>query len=106
MNRIKNVKELRLQKDYVLLEVNLKSSIIIKPEDKGVEFDYCKVLKIGKDVDNVEVGDIVLEVLSGTYHDFKIGTQLYLLCRAVGLKIVMPESNFENKEEPKIKLFN
>ena len=106
MDRIKDVKQLRLQKDYVLLEVNLKKSVIIKPDDKGVEFDYCKVIKIGKDVDNVEIGDIVLEVLQGTYHDFKIGTQLYLLVRAVGIKIAMPESNFDNKEETKVKLLN
>jgi hypothetical protein len=106
MDRIKDVKQLRLQKDYTLLEVKLKKSVIIKPDDKGVEFDYCKVIKIGKDVDNVEVGDIVLEVLQGTYHDFKIGTQLYLLVRAVGIKIATPESNFDNKEETKAKLLN
>jgi hypothetical protein len=103
MDRIKDVKKVRLQDDEVLLQVFIKkTSIITLENDKGTEFNYCKVLAKGSKVEHIDVGDIVLDVVNGTYKDLKVKETVYLIIRAVGIKVAVPKDNFVIMNETKI----
>lgn len=66
MYRVKDVTKLILRKDEVLLEVKPKSSLILSPEQNENElyFDYLKIIAKGVDVEDYELGDLVLNIIS------------------------------------------
>lgn len=65
MERIKNINEVTVRGDQLWCEVvrKEKKSLIIKPQETGKDnVDYFIVVSKGKDITDVEAGDIILDV--------------------------------------------
>jgi len=98
MKRIKDFSEVKVRPDMLFCKVHMKKeSKIIIPEEaqsKGQGFDYVEVIAVGNKIDDVEVGDIILDI-EGKMTTYKIGEESYsVVARHICVVIVSPD-NFE-----------
>jgi len=98
MKRIKDFSEVKVRPDMLFCKVHMKkeSKIIIPEEvqDKGQGFDYVEVISVGNKIDDVEVGDIILDI-DGSMTTYKLEDVTYgRVARHICGLIVSPD-NFE-----------
>jgi len=98
MKRIKDFSKVKVRPDMLFCKVHMKkeSKIIIPEEvqDKGQGFDYVEVISVGNKIDDVEVGDIILDI-DGSMTTYKLEDVTYgRVARHICGLIVSPD-NFE-----------
>lgn len=96
MDRIKKIEEIKVRGDMLLVEIIEKKSIILMPEEgEGKEWEYLVVLVKGKDVTDVNIGDIILsadrgiQVFPKKIKDKKLG-----IIGRNGCSIIVDPNNF------------
>ena len=99
MERIKRIEELVLQENYLLLELVVKKSLIIKPNGKtdDPELDFAKVIAKHPNVTDIEVGDIVVK--AGHMIGFEVGEddeqKDYAIIPRVSCLVTVKPDNFD-----------
>jgi hypothetical protein len=101
--RIKDLSKVKLEKDHLLIEVVKESkTLIIKPGEEDVEFDYLKVVTVGSNVENYKVGDYVLDAALGNVAAFKHKGKTYIYLLKHAIKLAVEPDNYEKE----VKLLN
>lgn len=98
MERVKNISKIKVSSGYVLLQVHIKESLILTPDNKNVagpQVDYAEVMVIGSNVEDLQVGDIVLDFKST--EGFKWGTGQFALVPRMNIKFAVERDNFTFK---------
>ena len=96
MERIKDLSKVILRGDMVLAEIveaKTDSGIILPDSAKG-GFDYMVIIALGKDVDTLSVGDIVIDV-SGTVDVYPIGNKKIARMAKNNIAIAVSADNFD-----------
>lgn len=104
MERVIDLSKVKVKPDEVLVEViqkEKKSLIISLDEDKGKDtfWDHLIILAKGKNVDDVEVGDIILKTDIGTKvlaFEEKIQGKMLGIIRRYFCAIIVSPDNFKN----------
>lgn len=103
MHRIKRIEDVIIQPDVVLLEVILKPKKVILLAEETSDYDYLKVVKIGKDVTRYEVGDIVLDIPAQVAHGFKVGEKAYIRIVQNHILVAVKPDNFDKDKKEEVK---
>ena len=99
MERIKKLEEIIVKPDELLVEVisNKKESLIITLEESDKEvgdWDHLIVLAKGKDVTDVDVGDIIV-ICTGSPQGLKVEDKTLGLIRRYFCSIIVKPDNFD-----------
>jgi hypothetical protein len=95
VNRIKDISEVKLTPGYVLIKIKLRDTLIVAPDSKekgGPMVDYADVITIGKDVDGISKGDVVLDFR--TTEAFTWEGEQYAIVPRMNIKFSVERSNF------------
>lgn len=93
-NRIKNPEAIVLPPDFVLLKVFKKpTKILTVDESNPHNVDYIQIVRVGENVKNYKVGQIVLESDSFQQVVWETNGVMYIKTLANNLKLVIEESN-------------
>lgn len=93
MERVKNLNDLMIPDDMVLVKIVEKKSAVLSPSDKPT-IDYCVITLVGKDVIRYKEGDIVLKMSMGTLDSESYKGDNYALVPEVLLRMVVSPDNF------------
>jgi len=99
MDRIEDLTKIKLAQGWVLIKIHLKESLIITPESKeksGPQVDYADVIAIGKDIEDILPGDVVLDFRATD--GFKWRDEQYAMVPRMNIKVVVERSNFNFDE--------
>ncbi len=97
MDRVKDIKEIKLNKNMVLVKIVQESkSELIVPE--GVDSSALKhhgvIITKGKEVEDLEVGDVVVKFSKSNLPTFEVGDTKYIMCDRALIFIAVSEDNF------------
>ena len=104
MNRVKDLKDVTLHEDHVLLQIipEEKKSLIINPNatEGGVDVDYMTIIATGSNVKDVEVGDIVVEMSASKagynfINQYAIDREYYAIASYRSLYLCVKPDNFK-----------
>ena len=101
MERIKNLEELILRPDAVFGKIKKIDSKIILPgaNESGVALDYTEIVAVGDKVEDLEPGDIVLDVANGVDAYTVDGVEYGLMYRG-NIRIAVKKENFNKITKP------
>lgn len=103
MERVKEINKIGISEGYVLLQLHMKKSLIITPETPqesgGPQLDYAEVLKVGPNVGDINIGDIVLAF--GNANTFDWYTNKYAIVPRMMIKFFITPDNFTNGKRKK-----
>lgn len=94
MNRIKDLNKVKTRPDMLYCEVIEKrlASGLFLPEDGKTGWDYLRVLSVGNKIEDVQVGDIVLQA-DGAVQNTTINSKKYgVIARHLCSVIVSPDN--------------
>lgn len=104
MDRIKHIEESVIRADSVLVEVhNIESSIILSNTNSNDKVDYTEVIKVGEKVEDIKVGDILLDV-AGAISGYTIGDKSYALITRHNIVLAVRPENFDKTKKKDKKL--
>ena len=125
MDRIKDLSKVVVRGDTLFAEIfgeperKTKGGIYLPDntiESKQDSFDYMEVIVVGKDITDVEVGDIILDVAKGNVDTYIIGEKpnqkKYGKIARFRAEIVLKPDNFDSSkkkefvEVPELKKIN
>ena len=96
MNRIKDVTQVLLKPEEILLKLVLPSNLIIDPKE-GAVLDYAVVVNKGNQV-SYEIGDIILEFANiKNAYQFKHMDTYYAIIPYYTVQLAVKPYNFDNK---------
>ena len=96
MDRIKDVTQIILKPEEVLLKLVLPSNLIIDPKEQNA-LDYAIVTAKGNQV-SYEIGDIVMEFANiKSAYKFKHKDNYYAIIPYYLVQLAVKPDNFENK---------
>ena len=97
MNRIKDVTQVLLKPEEILLKLVLPSNLIINPSSAELVLDHAIVIAKGNQV-SYEIGDIVLEFANiKNAYQFKHKDIYYAIIPYYTVQLAIKPDNFENK---------
>lgn len=96
MDRIKNLDEVKVQGGELWCELVIKEtkSIIIDP-NKPIDLDYMVVRNKGVHVNDVELGDLILDSITENFDVLKFGGKSYARVMRNICTIIISPDNFE-----------
>lgn len=95
MDRIKNVKDVILRPDSMLVEIVEVSSIIIIPGESKDAIDYFVVVAKGTGVTDIEIGDYLLDLTTMEVGVYVINNKKYAIVYRGNVRIAVKADNFD-----------
>jgi len=93
--RLKKVEDCIIREDMVLVQIQKKESVIIKPNEQDEpDWDYAEVLTVGNKVTDLKRGDIIL-MYDGGAQPFDIKGKTYAVLMRHLVKLATPSANFK-----------
>jgi hypothetical protein len=95
MERVKDISKIKVSAGYVLIKIKVKDSLIVTPDSKqkgGPQVDYAEVITYGRDIEDVNIGDIVIDF--STTQGFNYNGEQYGLVPRMGIKFLVERDNF------------
>lgn len=106
MQRIKDVSKIKMNEGNVLIKIHKKESKIILPDSDGDEnpsVDYAEVVALGKKVEGLEVGNIILEFK--TVYGFEWESSHYAIVHRLSIGMAVDKDNFDlSRKKPTSKI--
>jgi hypothetical protein len=103
MERVKDLSKIKMPMGYVLIEIVMKKSKIIAPTKRNEKLpdplaSYAIVTALSQEINNVSVGDIVLDFRSdgGFIHSGRH----YAMVPRMNIRISVSPDNFQPEAEP------
>ncbi len=97
MNRIKDVTQVLLKPEEILLKLVLPSNLIINPSSAELVLDHAIVIAKGSQV-SYEIGDIVIEFANiKNAYQFKHKDSYYAIIPYYTVQLAVKPYNFDNK---------
>lgn len=94
--KVKDVSKLGIKPNYVLIAVNEKNkSDLILPASAKKSTTTWEIIKVGSNVTNAKVGDLVVDMLMGGLEYLFKGDQKYLLCDSYNLLLTTDPDNYD-----------
>jgi hypothetical protein len=96
MDRVKEISKLGVRDGYVLIKLKFKSSLILKPamrEKSGPQVDYAEVIVVGATIEDIKVGDIVIDF--STTKGFEYKGEQYALVPRMNIHFFVEPNNFD-----------
>lgn len=107
MQRIKDINQVIVRGDAILakiVEVKTKSNIII-PGESASSIDYMEVVTVGNKIEDLEPGDIIMDIPKTSLDSYKIGDTHYVILYRGNIRIAVKKDNFDiTKTESKTNL--
>lgn len=98
MQRIKDLKDIILRNDTVLLKaVLVKSNIILTDGVNSPQIDYAEVIAVGGE-SHIKPGMIVLEFDPKTAKQYNLGKENYILISSYNIQFAVTKENFDNNK--------
>lgn len=102
MDRIKDIKKLKLFKGGILLELHEKKKRLIHTLDEtnttygkdDINFSHAEVIAVADNVTWIELGDIILDF--GSAEVFAWNDKKYCIVLDMTINILTPKSNFDS----------
>lgn len=104
MERIKNLEQVVLAPNALLAEITeIKSSGIILPgaEETSDSLDYMRIVTTGSGVDDLKVGDIVLDMVAAEIPIYSINDTKYGILYRGNIRVAVKADNFDLSKEDK-----
>lgn len=102
MEKIKDISKVIIPDGSCLVEVIKPKRMIITPDGTDDQDAYMKVLVVGKEVKDIEIGDLCLKYAGGIYvfaaNEGKPDEKDYAVLWRSGMNIVVKPDNFINPD--------
>lgn len=96
ISRVKNVTELIIKPNYVLIQViNNSQSGLILPDNVGGGALIYKIIKVGSNINTIEVGDIVIDLTFGGVEYMTRGDEKYILSDVYNILLASKLDNYD-----------
>lgn len=105
MKRVKDISQIIIKPDNILAEIFYENSLIKRPDQAEALFDHGVVLNVGKDIDDIAKGDIILQASGSTVFNVeKDGVKReFILVPRYGIVVAVKPDNFDKTKK---KIFN
>jgi len=102
MEKIKDVTKVVIPDGSVFVEICHPKRVILTPDGTSDQDSYLKVLVVGKQIDDIEVGDICVKCGMGIYvyvaNEGKSNEKRYAVVYRSSMNIVVKADNFINPD--------
>lgn len=104
INKVKVVTDMIIKSNYILIQVkeDVKSTLLIPGTFSMGNSSRLEIIKVGSNVKDFEVGDIIIDLNMSTVNYLEKGDDKYIYCDAYNVLLAIKKDNYI-LEESKIK---